>query len=290
MTTSRKQTSQNGEEKSIYSQGDFLASRSVWQGIERGRKMTATSGRKCYEQYGKYSPLGSLVKTLLESYRWYSPAKILKWSAVPVFLEKIISRERRTDRSTSSKQYVKILKERDIPSSRLLFRLVPSERRTGETEYGLLPTVTSTDKGSGRINRSPSPNASQRPTIAMLARIGLLPTPMSTEVRHANRVKELKEEGKMNFRSREKGKSGANGLMDYMDFHKMFPTPTANDAKNGTLPQSQTKRSQLSGIIRKKFQESNGKNFQLNPLFVQEMMGFPYLWTELPFQSGDKNL
>ena len=101
MTTSRKQTSQNGEEKSIYSQGDFLASRSVWQGIERGRKMTATSGRKCYEQYGKYSPLGSLVKTLLESYRWYSPAKILKWSAVPVFFG-----EDNIERTTHRQKYI----------------------------------------------------------------------------------------------------------------------------------------------------------------------------------------
>jgi len=33
----------------------------------------------------------------------------------------------------------------------------------------------------------------------------------------------------------------------------------------------------------------DGKTFQLNPLFVEEMMGFPKNWTALPFLSGEKN-
>lgn len=34
-----------------------------------------------------------------------------------------------------------------------------------------------------------------------------------------------------------------------------------------------------------------GSTSQLNPLFVEEMMGFPLMWTALPFlsPSGDKN-
>ena len=32
-----------------------------------------------------------------------------------------------------------------------------------------------------------------------------------------------------------------------------------------------------------------GKNSQLNPRFVAEMMGFPPNWTELPFQSGEQS-
>lgn len=37
--------------------------------------------------------------------------------------------------------------------------------------------------------------------------------------------------------------------------------------------------------------KTSGKTFQLNPLYVEEMMGFPLMWTALPFlsQSGDKN-
>ena len=37
--------------------------------------------------------------------------------------------------------------------------------------------------------------------------------------------------------------------------------------------------------------QNGGKTSQLNPLFVEEMMGFPLMWTTLPFlsQSGDRN-
>lgn len=37
--------------------------------------------------------------------------------------------------------------------------------------------------------------------------------------------------------------------------------------------------------------QNGGKTSQLNPLFVEEMMGFPLMWTTLPFlsQNGDRN-
>ena len=235
--------------------------------------------------------------------------------------------------STSSKPSAWTLNEQDIPSGRLLFRLVPSERPTEGTGCGLsqgvlLPTPTSIDNGSGRINKSLSPNAKKRPTIALAAKMGLLPTPMSTEVRHEQRVKELKASGKASFRSREKGQSGDNGLMDYMDFHGLLPTPRSNkvndanlnsermanrgkgnleeavakmvvdgllptpatqDGWNSTLPPSQVKRDSIPGYVLRNCPPTGGATSLLNPLFVQEMMGFPYLWTELPFQNGDKN-
>lgn len=58
-----------GEEKSIYSQEDSRVRRFRSLDCERERKMTATSGRRCYEQYGKYSRVGSLAKMLLDSSR-----------------------------------------------------------------------------------------------------------------------------------------------------------------------------------------------------------------------------
>lgn len=95
---------------------------------------------------------------------------------------------------------------KDMPSNRYLFRLVPSERRTEGIEFGLLPTVqtqglkrcnsqgktefiplellptpTAIDAGTGRINKSLSPNAKERPTIAMAAKMGLLPTPTASD-------------------------------------------------------------------------------------------------------------
>ena len=241
--------------------------------------MTATCGRKCCGQYVKSGPLGSLARTLLESSRWFSPARRLKWEAVPLSSEKITEKEYSSAKSTSSKPSAATLREKVIPSSRLLFRLVPSERPTAGTASGLLPTVQT--QGLKRCNVDGKTE---------FMPLELLPTPMSTEVRHEQRVKELKEAGKTNFRSREKGQSGANGLMDYMDFHGMLPTPAAQDGKNSTIPKSQTKRQQLPGVIGRNCQPSDGQDSpQLNPLFVEEMMGFPADWLVSPFLSGEQN-
>ena len=293
--------------------------------------MTATSGRRLSELYVKPGPLGSLARTLLESSRWFSPAKRLKWDAVPLYSEKITEKEYRFDRNTSSRPSVVTLNEKVTKSSRLLFRLVPSARHTAGTGCGLLPTVTAIDSGSGRINKSQCPNAKERPTIALAAKMGLLPTPrateivenpdnfvkrmgdrkngcmpnlssmaayrpqllptpMSTEVRHEQRVKKLKEAGGQTFHSRANGETRPNGLMDYMDFHGMLPTPEATNGKHSTFPPSQKDRHGLVSEIMRNFLPSAGQDSpQLNPLFVEEMMGFPPDWLVSPFLSGEQN-
>lgn len=238
------------------SQADFLASLSPSQVRERERMITATSGRTCSVLYEKSDPIGLLVKTLLESSRWFSPARRLKWEAKPLFSEKITEKEYCYDKSMLSKPSVKTLSEKDIPSNRCLFRLVLSERPTEETECGLLltgmmlPTPTSIDAGTGRINKSRSPNAKERPTIALAAKMGLLPTPNAREADKYSK--------------------------------KYNPNSQMGTAKDGT-----SRKSELNHYIA----AQTGKTSQLNPLFVEEMMGFPLMWTTLPFlsQSGDRN-
>ena len=112
---------------------------SQWQESDLEQKMTATSGHICCEQYARYSPLGSLARTLLGSSRWYSPARSLKWVVKPLYSMRVTERER--NNLTQSKKSAKVLNVRDIQSNRLLFQLVPLVRPTGGTEYGLLPTV-----------------------------------------------------------------------------------------------------------------------------------------------------
>ena len=332
MKTLPKQTLQSGTERSMFSPEDSHANPSPSLVEERERTITATSGRRCFERYGRYTPLGSLVKTLLESRRWWSPAKSLRWDAQTIFSKRITYIEKKAD--SHSTKSVKTSKPKDIPSNRLLFQLAVSEHHTEETVFGLLPTPnamdiphkdmeinergrrnpkkgktdhslgledmavaqllptpTALDKGGGRINRSPSPNAADRPTLALAARKGLLPTPCSIEatkftktinpnsqmgqgltalavngllptptameIKHANRVKGLKEKGAKGMYSRKNGALRPNGLTDFLDFN--------NQVDGGTS--------------------------QLNPLFVEEMMGFPLMWTALPFLSpdGDKN-
>tara|TARA_R100001510_G_scaffold18419_2_gene15898 strand:+ start:318 stop:1010 length:693 start_codon:yes stop_codon:yes gene_type:complete len=72
-------------------------------------------------------------------------------------------------------------------------------------------------------------------------------------------------------------------------YGNMLPTPTASCWNTGTekeRPENEpTRRSELNHLIA----QEAGKPSQLNPHFVEEMMGFPKNWTVLPFQSGGEN-
>lgn len=140
MKTYSEQISQNGGEKSIFLQQDSPVSLFLVPDQEKERKMTATSGRKCLGELTKSDPIGLLVKTLLESQAWYSPVMKLKWEVTRISKEKVAWRRKcvsnllLTESATTSKVSV-------IPSSRLLYQLVPSVRRIEGTESSLLPTV-----------------------------------------------------------------------------------------------------------------------------------------------------
>lgn len=99
-------------EELISSAAGIPASHLAMPGSETARKMTVTSGRKCAVLSRHSGQLGSLVKMLLGTSAWASTMCWLTW----------------TDSAT--------------PRKRLLFRLVPLEHPTDETEFGLLHTPT----------------------------------------------------------------------------------------------------------------------------------------------------
>lgn len=108
----------------------------AWPGSAGERMMTATSGRRLFVPSMRSGPLGSWVRMCLGSRRWYSPARRLTWAAQTIFSRREIYTERSGDSSSTASAGTS--RTRDIPSSRLLYRLVPSERRTGGTGFGLL--------------------------------------------------------------------------------------------------------------------------------------------------------
>jgi len=89
------------------------------------------------------------------------------------------------------------------------------------------------------------------------------------------------------------------------EFTLLLKTPAAMDAysenlskkeqkfgNSGTLAQEvQTGFIYKRGVLPKEQEDTRttGKNSQLNPRFVAEMMGFPPDWTTLPFQNGGSN-
>lgn len=331
MKTLPKQTLQSGTERSMFSPEDSHANPSPSLVEERERTITATSGRRCFERYGRYTPLGSLVKTLLESRRWWSPAKSLRWDAQTIFSKRITYIEKKAD--SHSTKSVQTSKPKDIPSNRLLFQLAVSERHTEEIEFGLLPTPNAMDiphkdmeinergrrnpkKGktdhslgledmavakllptpcsieATKFTKTINPNSQMGQGLTALAVNGLLPTPTAMEIKHANRVKGLKEQGAKGMYSRKNGALRPNGLTDFLDFNGMMPTPSARDWKGCTNPGVKKANGNVYGeTLPDTVKRVTGGSSQLNPLFVEEMMGFPLMWTALPFLSpdGDKN-
>ncbi len=225
MKTSPRQPSRSGREKSMFSQADFPVSPSAMQEAEKERKMTATSGLKCYERFGRYNPAVSL-----------------KWDVQTFSSKKVLYVEKNT--GTSSMPSVKTLSEKDMKSNRLLFQLVPQERPIEETGYGLLPTVQT--QGLKRCNKKGKTE---------FLPLHLLPTPTAAEA--------TKYTTKLNSKS------------------QMGMGLTAL-AMNGKLPSPKKVAEETGG--------SQGSR-QFNPLYAEEMMGFPSMWTTLPFlkENGERN-
>lgn len=235
---------------------------------ERVRRTAVTSGLTCSVPFTRSGPVGLLVRTLVASSRWYSPARRLTWDVSPLCSERI-SLYTVSGRNTSSRPSAVILSVKDILSSRCLFRLVPSVPRTEGTVYGLLPTPIASDfkvRGPG----------SQQKGLPEIIREMLLPTPTATEIHHWQRVERWKRQGRTSMHETEDGEKNPNGLTDFLDFHGLLPTlehigRKGKNPRQGGLPDS--------------FAQT-GRSFQLNPLFVAEMMGFPTSWTVLPFLPG----
>ena len=121
-------------------------------GSKEANRMTAISGRRCGASLLNFGPVGSLLRTCLESETFTSTRFYLIW------------------------------KVWTTPQGRLIFRLSHSVPPTSGTGYSLLPTPTDPSKGGGssrsgdRINETPS--------LHGMARKGLLqlwPTPKSSK-------------------------------------------------------------------------------------------------------------
>ena len=162
---------------------------------------------------------------------------------------------------------------------------------TEETGYGLLPTVQT--QGLKICNKNGKTE---------FFPVELLPTPMAQDYRR-------------------RGPNSEQQGLPEMAYNGMLPTPNASEATkysktynpnsqmgkglhslavNGLLPTPKVQESRgnvtkdrgkfnLTDEICKVFDLVGKTSLQLNPLFVEEMMGFPEDYLVLPFQDGDKN-
>lgn len=219
---------------------------------EKERMMTVISGRKCLESYERQGRAGLLVRMLLESPIWFNPVVKLTWKRKVIKMKKI-TRKRYLSKNISSIPSATILNVKDIPSNRSLFQLAVSERHINGIGYGsLLPTV------------------------------------------QTQGLKVCDKDGKTRFMDLSSlPKQG-------IKYGDLLPTPVASDhtgsctirkmTKSNGAPRTDSLRN-MPAVIGMDGDRLNGRVFQLSPLFVEEMMGYPLMWTTLPFltENGEKN-
>ena len=246
-------------------QGDFPVSLFPQPGSKEARRMTAISGQRWLGLSRNCGPLGSLEKMLLESCEWHSPTFYLNWKPV------------------------------DIGQGHFLYQLALSEPDIEDTESQSLdaePDIWKTPIASDAANREMYVNSRGEPNLS--GQVKMWPTPKATP-RGDCRAERVRRSP------------------DPAAAVKMYNTPTAQDAKNSTLPQSQISRRSLIGNIMKDIfptptttrphdtEKTAGKYIksqrqkdlaavvaptgQLNPDWVEWLMGFPIGWTDIGTQS-----
>ena len=285
MKISQKQTSLFTKETLTSLQEDSHVNHTHKQESDLGKRTADISGRKCSEQLKKLNQFTlwakMFVDLLIGMEGWSSTKCVLTWKIV------------------------------GTKYNRYYFQLVPSVRHIEEIEYGLLPTPqvmdirTDTRKPQ---DRSEAANRGGCSNLREWTANGMLPTPRAAAAagntsnnRNKGNLEDAiakmmlptpqqrdwnKPENPKDYQKRKElwSKKGINlqlTLPQYIQ-NNLLPTPQAQEGEKITGTENQdslTKRARLM----------TGQTSQLNPLFVEEMMGFPLNWTALPFQSGGKN-
>ena len=115
----------------------------------------------------------------------------------------------------------------------------------------------------------------------------LLPTPLTRDYKGGTTAIR-KDTGKVRT-------DALDSLVKYLDESGMLPTPITSDSQGGARKIEANGRT-LRGSSGENFSaslkdimitrsESGGVTSRLSPLFTEEMMGFPLMWTALPFLS-----
>lgn len=230
MATSAHSTATNGKEKSTFSRVASPASLFPPLDEDEERKTTVSSGLRCYELYERLSQHGLSLRTcvasLLSTTAWYSSACALNW------------------------------KRMATKSSRFVFQLAPSARRTGGSDCGLLPTTRANKMLLGTPTSRDwrdTGNMENVPVNGLLGRqIAMLPTPSASISNDGESIESWERRKQKNLAKNNNG----NGM----------GTPLTIAVGKST-------------------------GLKLQPAFAAWMMNFPGDWTLRPFlkrNGGEK--
>jgi DNA-cytosine methyltransferase len=181
----------------------------------------------------------------------------------------------------------------------------------------MLPTPNASD--SNNANNKENHDV-KRGYLRGFASMGLLPTPLASCMEQTNteaydkRMERLVEKGHHPFTmpldqmairgllptpmASEGDKMTGSITENQMSLTKMvrqgmLPTPNSFDWNTArseeTLEKAKERHKEKGVVLQSSLRQIAGQGFQLSPLFVGEMMGFPKNWTTSPFLNGEKN-
>ena len=288
-------------------------------GSAEAQQMTVTSGRKCSELLKNSDPLTSLGKMLLESSVWHSRQRNLEWRAEKLYETqmKITTVEYfHNKKRCSSTQSSKTLKESGTPSKHLLFRLAVLTPRTNEKESQLWATPNTMDsfpsrgyeaatrqaEGARKGRTRPANLREQIDPIVCQAcddvAVQFFPTATAADTFSGNLKSTQQKPGSMhsvNLSDAVKmfptphancangvGEHGAGG-QNLQTVVAMFPTATTGKLSEGTGGQRTLQKLSDVGVISEEEIRSMaaGNGGQLNPDWVEWLMGVPTGWTDI---------
>lgn len=276
--------------------GDSPVSRSAVPGSAEARMMTVISGQKCLESSTSSGPLGLLEKMLLTSSIWRSTRCYLTWKTRATKQGRLLFRLAVSKPRISGTDAPLWLGTMTASQTGGNHSLRSPERRKGRApspaEFVMMwPTATASDW------KCRGPNSHQQ---GLPEAVRMWPTPNSCK---ASMDISLKKSGDGRAKPNKLGwavalwptptrrcGTGASqtatrqGSPDLQTAAKMYPTPTTGAGLcGGTGNYQRLKVLEASGQITEEERRSMaaGNGGQLNPAWVEAMMGFPSGWTDL---------
>ena len=306
----KQQTSLFTEDQSTFSQEGSRNHVNPIQSQEKEKEQTMIdiSGRKCLEQFGKFNRATSWAKmfaaSLIGMEGWYSMRCNLTWKLRATkscrFYFQLAVSTPPTDGIEFGSSLIKtptvmgghVTSGKANPvsgNSGTLAQEIMSGYQPTMEKLKMLPTPTAMDATAATANMKSAqvkPGSMHSMTLSRL----LLPTPEANNYKTGHKTISPRIERKMN-------QGWTIGLNDQATLG-MLPTPTTRDWKGSASEIAMTRKngksrndalSNIQVMIGEHCKQRSGKTSQLNPRFVEEMMGFPEAWTELPFLNGESN-
>lgn len=236
---------QDNEQLTLFRE-DFPASLFPWLESKKGKTTTGICGRKCSELSESLRRVGSSVRMYLESCDLPLPTLYRTWSV------------------------------KAITSSCLILKLRLSERRTEENGSHLWPTPCAMDHATERMKSSQQKPGSMH-SVTLPDAVRMIPTPAARDYKGSNSMEHL-------MRENDAGRVMRNHMGQLANYVKLYPTATTGAGLcGGTGNFQQLKALAESGQIteEERRQMSQGNGGQLNPTWVEWLMGYPIGWTDL---------